>query len=52
MPLFIVLLACVAFVSQGPAEAPAPKDKRKHMDLGKYAASGESYRMWNADPAI
>jgi hypothetical protein len=52
MLLFSVLVAFVAFVSPRSAEAPAPKDKRKHMDLGQYVTSREDCQMSKADPAI
>jgi rhodanese-related sulfurtransferase len=47
---FIAILVLVVFVVRGLAETPAPQDRRKHTQIGKYVTALQAYEMWKADP--
>lgn len=50
----LVLVACCSFLlclaGIARADAPTPKDEKKHTTAGKYSTAAETYEMWKATP--
>ena len=51
LEIAISTLLIASFCSMALADTPAPKEKKKHTTLGKYATSFEAYEMWKTNPA-
>jgi rhodanese-related sulfurtransferase len=48
--VWVGILVLLSFVVLARADTPAPKNEKKHTEIGKYVTAAEAYEMWKANP--